>query len=122
MSFKNDAQRRAVMAQYNQPKSWHTKKEKAIISNRGGEVHQGYGYDGTIDGRPVEVRCVKRDSRYRIQEDVHKDLLKRDGSYLFNDGHKTTKLSAREVDEKLGDGKWYRDRDYPHKFLNADEV
>ena len=40
--------------------NWHTKKEKQIIRKLGGTPEKKYGYDGTIRGKPVEVRAVRK--------------------------------------------------------------
>jgi len=101
---------------------WHTAQEKSVIRNRGGKPLKKSGYDGTLKGKPVEVRSVRKDSRYRIQKNVHRELVKKGGSYLFCKGNRSKKVSAKAVSKKLGRGKWFKDRKYPHKFLKVDEV
>lgn len=55
--------------------------------------------------------------------DCHQALVRRDGSYIFvNPIGRTKKLSAKSVSKRIGIGKWFKDRDYPHKFLNVDKV
>src|SRR3972149_4795075 len=97
---------------------WHTLQEKRMIRRYGGNPLQKYGYDGLINGRPVEVRAVRKDNRFRIQQNVHQVLVSRDGSYIFVNGAGNSKrVPAKKVSRQLGRGKWYRDRRYPHKFL-----
>lgn len=31
-------------------------------------------------------------------------------------------IKARNVDEMLSKGDWYRDRDYPHKFVTEKDI
>jgi len=95
---------------------WHTKQEKRILKRLGGKPHPS-GYDGTIKGKPVEIRSSRTDKRYRIQKDVHRHLVDNDGYYIFVDNGVTRKVSAERVSELIGRGKWYKDRNYPHKFL-----
>lgn len=102
---------------------WHTRQEKKVIKRYGGKPLTKYGYDGTIRGRPVEVRAVRKDNRYRIQKDVHNNLVRRGGSYIFvNRGGRTKKVTAREVSKKIGRNGWFKDRTYPHKFLKTKDV
>ena len=101
---------------------WHTKEERYLIKKYGGRPLQKYGYDGIINGRPVEVRSVKKDHRYRIQKNVHRQLINNQGSYIFADRGKSKKVSARKVSKKLGRGKWFKDRKYPHKFLDVSDI
>ncbi|MHC4397260.1 MAG: hypothetical protein ACYS1A_16605 [Planctomycetota bacterium] len=94
-----------------------------MIKRHGGKPEVKYGYDGTVRGRPVEVRAVKKDTRFRIQEDVHKELLKSKGSYIFvNSAGRSRIMSAAKVDAIIEGGKWFKDRHYPHKFLKVSDV
>lgn len=102
--------------------NWHTKLEKRIIRKYKGKPLSKYGYDGTINGKPTEVRAVRKDHRFRIQKDVHKDLVNKKGSYLFVKGNKNKKLSAKKVSKLIGKGKWYKDRSYPHKFVYSKDI
>lgn len=102
--------------------NWHTLQERQVIRKHGGKPRVSYGYDGTISGRPVEVRSHRKDDRYRIQQDVHRELMRRGGSYIFCDGGRTKKVTARKVSGLLGRGKWYKDRGYNHRFLKVEEV
>lgn len=106
--------------------SWHTELERQLIRDRGGTPKQQYGPDGVMpDGDPVEVRVAKTDDRFRIGRDTHMDLLEGGGSYIFDvvgDGKPAREISADRVDDMLGGGKWFEDRDYPHKFLDATEL
>lgn len=81
-----------------------------------------YGYDGKINGKPVEVRSCRKDDRFRIQKNVHKTLIKQHGQYIFVDNGKTVKVPAKDVSEMIGNGAWFKDRKYPHKFLKKNEV
>ena len=102
---------------------WHTRLERKIIKKYGGEPLIKYGYDGLINNKPVEVRAVKKDDRFRIQKNVHKELIRKKGGYIFiNENGESRRRSAKDVSRKLGGGKWYKDRKYPHKFLDVDEV
>lgn len=80
------------------------------------------GTDGKLRGRPVEVRSHRKDRRYRIQKDVHKKLVREKGYYIFCDGNKSKVVTAKKVSKKLGRGKWFKDRSYPHKFLKVNTV
>ena len=105
--------------------SWHTRMEKRLIEERGGTWERGYGVDGQIDGRPVEVRVAKEDDRFRLGEDVHRELVAEGGSYIFddvNDNQPPKEVPADEVSGMLPAGDWYEDRDYPHKFLDVDDI
>lgn len=81
------------------------------------------GTDGVLNGRPVEVRSVRKDNRYRIQKDTHRELVKHRGSYLFVNGRGQSKVvPAARVSKLIGFGKWLKDRVYPHKFLKTKQV
>ena len=56
-----------------------------------------YGFDGKIDGRSVEVRCCRKDKRFRIQKNVHEVLLAKKGYYIFDSGHRPVKMTACKV-------------------------
>lgn len=105
--------------------SWHTRAEKRLIERFGGTWERGYGPDGEIDGRPVEVRVARDGDRFRIQEDVHRELVDERGSYIFddvNDGLPPRRVPATEVSDILGPGNWFDDRDYPHRFVDVDDI
>ena len=101
---------------------WHTAQEKRVIRKYGGKPLKKYGTDGTIRGKPVEVRSVRKDDRYRIQRNTHKELVAKRGSYIFCDKSKTKRVAAGRVSALLSNGKWLKDRKYPHKFLKKDQV
>lgn len=104
---------------------WHTKLEKELIVEFGGEPTESYGADGMIDGEPVEVRAAKKDDRFRVNRDTHEELLEGDGSYIFDDvldGEPAVEVEADEVDELIDEGEWHSDRGYEHKFLAVDEI
>ena len=104
-------------------KSWHTRQERSLIRRFGGKPLRKYGTDGILNGKPVEVKSQRRDKRFRIQKNVHETLVRKGGSYIFAcPGHKAKKMSAKAVSRKLGNGSWYKDRKYPHKFLNRWDV
>ena len=103
--------------------NWHTRQERRMIRRHGGKPLQKYGYDGLIRGRPVEVRAVRKDRRFRIQQNVHQVLLARQGSYIFvNQQGRSRRVAAKKVSQKLGRGRWFKDRNYPHKFLYVRQV
>ena len=104
------------------PRWDHTAQERAIILRYGGTPLRRYGYDGLLRGRPVEVRSARRDDRFRIQENVHRTLVRRRGSYIFLNDGRSRRLPAAEVSRLLGRGPWFRDRRYPHRFLRARQV
>jgi len=102
---------------------WHTKQERKVIKEHGGTPLKKYGYDGKINGKPVEVRTVKKDHRYRIQKNVHRHLIDNDGGYIFvNKRGKSKRVSAHKVSSILGRGNWFKDRKYPHRFLDIDDI
>ena len=101
---------------------WHTKQERKVIRKYGGTPLIKYGYDGKIRGRPVEVRAVRKDKRFRIQQNVHRDLVNKRGSYIFCDGSRSKRVGAKRVSALLSNGKWFKDRKYPHKFLKREQV
>jgi hypothetical protein len=107
-------------------KSWdHTGQEKRVIRNAGGTPQTGYGADGLLRGRPVEVRSCRKDDRYRLMQSTHDDLLNRGGSYLFvAPGRPVKKMTARRVENILESQNrgWYKDRRYPHTFLYLKDV
>lgn len=106
--------------------SWHTKLERDLIKAFGGTPKKQYGVDGELaDGSPVEVRVARDDDRFRLGKDVHRELVAEGGSYIFDDiddGLPPRRVSAREVSDIMGPGKWYRDRDYPHRFVDVDDI
>lgn len=102
--------------------SWHTRAERRAIADLGGTPLVQYGVDGELDGRPVEHRIARKDDRYRIQRDTHRELVREGGSYIFGADGRRRVVPAREVSELIGRGKWYHDRDYPHKFASVDDV
>ena len=101
----------------------HTAEERRLIRQFGGIPLTKTGYDGTIRGRPVEVRSARKDNRFRIQKNVHQVLVRKGGSYIFKaQGRPAKRVSARAVSKKLGKGKWFKDRSYPHKFLTIKDL
>ena len=102
--------------------NWHTREERRVIRRRGGTPRVSYGFDGYLFGHPCEVRSHRKDERYRIQQDVHQVLVARRGNYIFVDNGRTKVIPARKVSKQLGRGKWFKDRNYPHKFLSVNDV
>lgn len=104
-------------------RNWHTQQERRKIKKYGGRPLTKYGYDGVIRGRPVEVRAIKKDNRFRIQQNVHEHLVRNGGSYIFvNRNGSDCKVPAKKVSRIIGRGKWFKDRSYPHKFVKRSEV
>ena len=105
------------------PKSWHTKRERELITSFGGEPKVQKGTDGVYRGKPVEVRCARKDRRFRIQKDTHEELMRDGGFYIFDAPKKDpVMVPASAVDGMMSDGEWYKDRSYPHKFVTVDQV
>ena len=59
---------------------------------------QGQGPDG-IDkaGIPFEIRESKRTPKFRLQKNVHEELVKRAGYYIFKQGENMVKIDAKDV-------------------------
>jgi len=102
--------------------NWHTREERKVIKKYGGRPLVKYGYDGMLNGAPVEVRSARKDHRYRIQQNTHNTLVKKRGSYIFVNGSKTKKVGAKTVSKLMGSGKWFKDRTYPHKFVTKKQL
>jgi uncharacterized protein YdaT len=103
---------------------WHTKLEKELIDDFGGEHTESFGPDGTIDGAPVEVRGAKTEDRFRLNQDTHEELVEEDGSYIFDDvedNQPPKQVEADRVDDLL-DEDWHSDRGYKHQFVDVDEI
>jgi len=103
---------------------WHTRNERKLIREFGGRPLRKTGTDGVIfDNRPVEVREARKDSRLRIQQDTHRQLMKAKGYYIFAArGKQALLFSASQVNTMLPPGRWMKDRTYPHKFLNINQI
>ena len=102
---------------------WHTAQERRVIKKHGGQPLVKLGTDGTLRGRPVEVRSVKKDNRYRIQKDTHQELVRKKGNYIFcAPGRPSKVVPASRVSKLLGSGAWFKDRKYPHKFVTVGRV
>ena len=94
--------------------------ERNLIRRNGGRPLRKYGTDGTLRGRPGEGRSVRKGDRYRLQQNTHRDMVRRRGTYLLVDRNGSARsMSARRVSRELGRGPWYSDRTYPHKFLRT---
>jgi hypothetical protein len=103
---------------------WHTRKEKELIRERGGNPKEKYGTDGTLDGAPVEVRLAKKGDRFRINRKAHQELVENDGSYIFddvNDNLPPREVEADTIDDRL-DEDWHSDRSYMHQFIDVDSI
>ena len=95
------------LAWYSLPnKTWHHKQERRVIKRHDGKPDATQGRDGKLRGKPVEVKTVRKDTRYRIGESAHKKLVRNNGTYLFvyRNGQ-SKKISAKQVSEKLGRGR-----------------
>jgi len=101
---------------------WHTRNEKRILRSLNARPHHP-GVDGILpNGRPVEIRECRSDNRFRIQQDVHRQMVANDGTYVFvNNGH-TKKVPAKKVSDLMGNGSWFKDRKYPHKFVRKKQI
>lgn len=101
---------------------WHTRNEHAIIEALGA-TRNGSGADGVMpDGRPFEVRELRIATKFRIQRDTHKYLVRKKGFYVFKHGSNIKVLDAKEVSRLIGYGRWWTDRIYPYKFLELTKV
>lgn len=103
---------------------WHTKLEKKLIRSFGGTPTKSYGADGRLNGAPVEVRAAKKEDRFRLNRDTHQELVRNDGTYIFDDvgdGLPPRQVEADRVDDMLG-GSWHSDRGYEHQFVEVDEI
>jgi len=116
---------------------WHTKLEKKLIKRHGGLPLRQWGYDGEVNGKPVEVRAAVRDDRFKISKDMHNKLLKNKGNYIFSvrngKGYKSKLISAKEVSNMLGHNskfregkKWFSDnhggKNWAHRFLGKEQI
>ena len=103
-------------------KIWHTKNEHAII-RAVGATRQGRGIDA-IDSQsiPFEVRESKKTPKFRLQQDVHEELCRRDGYYLLKKGKEMLQVDAKKVTKMLNKGAWNKDRTYPYKFLHCRDL
>jgi len=103
--------------------SWHTKKERKLVKKFGGVHRRQYGVDGNNGRKPIEVRCQRKDKRFRLQKNIHKEMIRKNGYYIFDSpGKKPKRISAKRVSKMLPRGKWYKDRTYPHKFVTKKDV
>lgn len=102
---------------------WHKKREVDLIVRFGGEPNTSIGPDGKFRGKPVEVKCGRSDKRYRLGEGTHKKLVRDDGYYIFDaKGERFVMMPAKKVDEMLPSGDWFKDREYPHKFVTQTQI
>lgn len=102
---------------------WQGKQEDRAIRRHGGNPNKRMGADGSRNGRPLEVKSVKTDDRYRINQEAHRRMIRQDGTYIFiNENGKSREVPARAVSTMMGRGPWYKDRDYPHKFVDEEQV
>ena len=77
------------------PKSFHTRNEHAIIKAMNAEK-QGQGIDAVDQkGLPFEIRESRKTPKFRLQKDIHDELCRRNGYYLFKRGDEITKNSNR---------------------------
>ncbi len=107
------------------PESWHTKAEKRLIKEFGGEPQSSFGVDGTIDGDPVEVRVARKEDRFRINCGVHDTLMSEGGSYILDDvtdDQPPKEVPASRVDGLLPEGDCHSDRGYKHQFIGVSDI
>ena len=70
------------------------------------------------DGVIFEIReSTKSSALFRLQRDVHLELCRSGGYYIFKKGSKFVKINANEVTDLIKDKKWSSDRTYPYKHL-----
>jgi len=103
---------------------WHTRLEKELIEDFGGEPTETFGADGMINGDPTEVRLAKEEDRFRLNKDTHETLLAEDGTYIFDDvrdDQPPRQVEADEIDDRLGED-WHSDRGYMHQFVQVDNL
>lgn len=102
---------------------WQPKSEKTIINKLNGKHKPTKNsFDGKIKGKPVEVKEVRKDYRFRINKDNHNYLVRNNGQYIFRCRGKNKILSAKKVSGLIRSGNWYKDRKYPHKFINKNKI
>lgn len=86
-------------------------------------MKKGQGFDGFINGRPVEVRSQDKDKRFRIQKDTHQAVMKGQGYYIFDTpGRDPVLIRAKDIDKTLAPGPWFEDRGYSHKFITEADL
>ena len=102
--------------------NWHTQNERAIVRKLKAKPN-GKGADAALaNGTPFEVREAKSSDKFRIGKEVHLDLVRRKGFYVFKKGRKTKRLSASAVTKLMKPGRWWTDRKFPYKFLSVKDV
>jgi hypothetical protein len=102
----------------------HTKQEKDLIKEFGGQPSESFGVDGSISGDPVEVRLAKEEDRFRLNKDTHQTLESQDGSYIFDnleDNQPPKQVEADNIDDMLEED-WHSDRGYMHQFVDVDAI
>jgi len=103
--------------------TWQPRSEKRLVQKYNGthnsDINKGDGY---IRGKVVEVKEVRKDHRFRINKDNHKYMVRNNGSYIFSDGSQSKRISAKKVSKLAGNGGWFKDRSYPHKFINKNKI
>ena len=63
--------------------NWHTQNERAIARKLKAKPN-GKGADSALaNGTPFEVREAKSSDKFRIGKEVHLDLVRRKGFYVF---------------------------------------
>ncbi len=106
---------------------WYSASEKNLITRHGGKPKNGYGSNGIINNKPVEVRAIRASgsTRFRLGKRVHQSLVRRGGYYIFKvHGRTSVRKTARSVDRILKRKRrgWYKDRSYPHTFIYKKEI
>lgn len=102
---------------------WQPGSEKRTIRRYNGKhkptKNKG---DGRIGKKPVEVKEVRKDYRFRINKDNHRYLVRNNGAYIFKCRNKTKMVAAKNVSKLIRGGNWFKDRSYPHKFINKNKI
>lgn len=93
-----------------------------MIFRHGGNPDKRMGADGSRNGRPLEVKSVRKDKRFRINRKPHRRMVRTDGHYILVDNGRSKVVPASRVSELIGRGKWLKDRKYPHKFLDKKKI
>lgn len=105
--------------------------ERAAVRSVGGTPNKILnGPDGQTNGilrRPIEVKYANKDFRFRVGETDHKEMLQKDGLYVFvNSRGEKRQMSARDADRLLRYG-WLSDQrsngqNYRHSFIHVSDV
>ena len=72
----------------------------------------------------LSATASKKTPKFRLQKNVHEELVKRGGYYIFKQGETMLKIDAKDVTPLLKPGKWSFDRkpEYAYKFLACEKI